>query len=158
MEGDPARAREARLPGLRSDYPAAGSLASDCAGACRAQAAGPCPVAKYGLHLPLNRQSDVYQPEGIDLDVSTLADWVGASAATLMPLVDAIRSTSSQPSASMRMTPQCRSWPRARPGPAGSGPMCATTARLPVQIRRRPCTLPLVAACIRSSIWRAMLD
>lgn len=48
--------------------------------------------AKYGLHLPLHRQSEVYQREGIDLDVSTLADWVGASAATLMPLVDAIRS------------------------------------------------------------------
>src|SRR6476660_1932001 len=48
--------------------------------------------AKYGLHLPLHRQSDVYQREGVDLDVSTLADWVGASAATLMPLVDAIRS------------------------------------------------------------------
>ena len=48
--------------------------------------------AKYGLHLPLNRQSDVYRREGIDLDVSTLADWVGASAATLMPLVDAIQS------------------------------------------------------------------
>ena len=47
--------------------------------------------AKYGLHLPLYRQSDVYQREGIDLDVSTLADWVGASAASLMPLVDAIR-------------------------------------------------------------------
>jgi len=48
--------------------------------------------SKYGLHLPLNRQSDVYRREGIDLDVSTLADWVGASAATLMPLVDAIGS------------------------------------------------------------------
>src|SRR5207253_5120636 len=48
--------------------------------------------AKYGLHLPLNRQSDVYRREGIDLDVSTLADWVGAAAATLMPLVEAIRS------------------------------------------------------------------
>jgi transposase len=47
---------------------------------------------KYGLHLPLNRQSAVYAREGIDLDVSTLADWVGASAATLMPLVEAIRS------------------------------------------------------------------
>jgi transposase len=33
--------------------------------------------SKYGLHLPLHRQSDVYQREGIDLDVSTLADWVG---------------------------------------------------------------------------------
>jgi len=48
--------------------------------------------AKYGLHLPLNRQSDIYQRKGIDLDVSTLADWVGGSAAILMPLVDAIRS------------------------------------------------------------------
>lgn len=47
--------------------------------------------AKYGLHLPLHRQSVVYRREGLDLDVSTLADWVGASTATLMPLVDAIR-------------------------------------------------------------------
>jgi transposase len=42
--------------------------------------------------LPLNRQSDVYQREGINIDLSTLADWVGASAATLMPLVHTIRS------------------------------------------------------------------
>jgi len=47
--------------------------------------------AKYGLHLPLNRQSVTYAREGIDLDVSTLADWVGACAATLMPLVLAVR-------------------------------------------------------------------
>ena len=43
--------------------------------------------AKYGAHLPLNRQSEIYANEGIDLDVSTMADWVGACAATLMPLV-----------------------------------------------------------------------
>ena len=48
--------------------------------------------SKYGLHLPLNRQSAVYTREGVDLDVSTLADWVGAAAATLMPLVEVIRS------------------------------------------------------------------
>ena len=47
--------------------------------------------SKYGLHLPLNRQSAAYAREGIDLDVSTLADWVGATAATLMPLIEAIR-------------------------------------------------------------------
>jgi transposase len=46
---------------------------------------------KYCLHLPLNRQSAAYAHEGIELDVSTLADWVGACAATLMPLVEAIR-------------------------------------------------------------------
>ena len=33
---------------------------------------------------------DIYAKEGIDLDVSTLADWVGASTATLMPLVEVI--------------------------------------------------------------------
>jgi transposase len=47
--------------------------------------------SKYSLHLPLNRQSTTYGREGIDLDVSTLADWVGAAAATLMPLNDVIR-------------------------------------------------------------------
>ena len=47
--------------------------------------------SKYGLHLPLNRQSAAYAREGIALDVSTLADWVGAAAATLMPLIEAIR-------------------------------------------------------------------
>jgi transposase len=46
---------------------------------------------KYGLHLPLNRQSATYAREGIELDVSTLADWVGTAAATLMPLVETIR-------------------------------------------------------------------
>ena len=47
--------------------------------------------AKFAQHQPLNRQSDVYAREGIDLDVSTLADWVGASAAALAPLVAVIR-------------------------------------------------------------------
>lgn len=40
------------------------------------------------MHLPLNRWSDVYQREGIDFDVLTLADRVGAAAATLRLLVD----------------------------------------------------------------------
>ena len=47
--------------------------------------------AKFGQHLPLNRQSEVYAREGIDLDVSTLADWVGACSATLAPLVALIQ-------------------------------------------------------------------
>jgi transposase len=46
---------------------------------------------KFGNHLPLNRQSESFAREGIDLDVSTLADWVGACAATLAPLVALIR-------------------------------------------------------------------
>jgi len=47
--------------------------------------------AKYGEHQPLNRQSDVYAREGVDLDVSTLADHVGAAAAVLSPLTELIR-------------------------------------------------------------------
>ncbi len=47
--------------------------------------------AKFGQHQPLNRQSAVYAREGVELDVSTLADWVGACAATLEPLVALIR-------------------------------------------------------------------
>ena len=46
--------------------------------------------AKFGQHQPLNRQSDVYAREGVELDVSTLADWVGACSATLAPLVELI--------------------------------------------------------------------
>ena len=47
--------------------------------------------AKFGEHQPLNRQSDSYARQGIDLDVSTLADWVGACTATLAPLNELIR-------------------------------------------------------------------
>lgn len=45
---------------------------------------------KYRAHLPLNRQSALFAGDGINIDTSTLADWVGASTATLMPLVEAI--------------------------------------------------------------------
>src|SRR3954469_12966014 len=47
--------------------------------------------AKFGQHQPLNRQSDVYAREGVELDVSTLADHVGAGAAVLSPLTELIR-------------------------------------------------------------------
>jgi transposase len=33
-------------------------------------------AGKFGQHLPLNRQSEAFHREGIELDVSTLADWV----------------------------------------------------------------------------------
>src|SRR5208282_133285 len=46
--------------------------------------------SKYCDHLPLHRQSQIYAREGIDLDRSTLADWVGAASNLLDPLVSAI--------------------------------------------------------------------
>ncbi len=47
--------------------------------------------AKFGQHLPLNRQSETFAREGIELDTSTLADWVGACTANLSPLGALIR-------------------------------------------------------------------
>ena len=48
-------------------------------------------VSKYADHLPLYRQSEIYAREGVDLDRSTLADWVGAASYLLSPLVDQLR-------------------------------------------------------------------
>src|SRR6202522_899305 len=48
-------------------------------------------VSKYADHLPLYRQSEIYAREGVDLDRSTLAGWVGATSELLAPLVDAVR-------------------------------------------------------------------
>ena len=47
-------------------------------------------MAKYDDHLPLYRQSEIYAREGVELERSTLADWVGRSAALLKPLADAV--------------------------------------------------------------------
>lgn len=47
-------------------------------------------VSKYCDHLPLYRQCQIYAREGLDLDRSTLADWVGGASALLEPLVNAV--------------------------------------------------------------------
>ncbi len=47
-------------------------------------------VSKYCDHLPLYRQSEIYAREGVDLDRSTLADWVGGASRLIEPLVEAI--------------------------------------------------------------------
>jgi transposase len=48
-------------------------------------------IAKYADHLPLYRQSEIYTREGIELDRSTMADWVGGASRTLQPLVEALK-------------------------------------------------------------------
>ena len=42
--------------------------------------------SKFGLHLPLHRQSERFAREGVPIEVSTLADWVGAVTTALSPL------------------------------------------------------------------------
>lgn len=45
-------------------------------------------VSKYADHLPLYRQAQIYARQGINLDRSTLADWVGRAAWHLRPVHD----------------------------------------------------------------------
>jgi transposase len=47
-------------------------------------------VSKYADHLPLYRQAQIYAREGVDLERSTLAEWVGQCFHLLDPLVAAL--------------------------------------------------------------------
>jgi len=47
-------------------------------------------VSKYGDHIPLYRQAEIYLREGVDLDRTLLAQWVGNASALLNPLTDAL--------------------------------------------------------------------
>src|SRR6516164_3171919 len=48
-------------------------------------------ISKYADHLPLYRQCEIYARQRIELERSTLADWVGGTSALLEPLVEALR-------------------------------------------------------------------
>jgi transposase len=48
-------------------------------------------VSKYCDHLPLYRQAQIYAREGVELERSVLADWVGQASTLLRPLIDAIQ-------------------------------------------------------------------
>jgi transposase len=50
-------------------------------------------VAKYSEHLPLYRQAQVFARHGIDLDRSTLANWVGRTCWWLRPLAELLLGT-----------------------------------------------------------------
>ena len=47
-------------------------------------------VSKYADHLPLYRQAQIYARQGVDLDRSTLADWVGRAAWHLRPVYERV--------------------------------------------------------------------
>src|SRR5580692_4466323 len=48
-------------------------------------------VSKYCDHQPLYRQSEIYARHGVELERSTMADWVGGCSRLLEPLVEALR-------------------------------------------------------------------
>ena len=113
-------------------------------------------AAKYGQHLPLTRQSAIYAREGVELDVSTLADWVGV-VGRQPDAAGAGRSgpTSSRPSACTATTPRCRCWPRSGRRSGACGAMSGTTGRSagPIRRRSRSSTRPTAAASIPSGTW-----
>jgi len=97
-------------------------------------------VSKYADHLPLYRQSEIYAREGVDLDRSTLAGWVGATSELLAPLVDAVRQHVLSAS---KLHADDTPVPVLAPGNGktkteGSGPMFATIAHRLIR-PRRPC-------------------
>src|ERR1700722_15098636 len=48
-------------------------------------------ISKYSDHLPLYRQSEIYARQGVEIERSTLAGWVGGASELLTPLIDAIQ-------------------------------------------------------------------
>ncbi len=117
--------------------------------------------AKYGLHLPLHRQSERFAREGVRIEVSTLADWVGAVSAALKPLVEAISAhvlagqrlhadDTPVPVLAKSLPPRRRGARRAR---GGCGPCCGMIGPLQVPTRRRRSisTRPIARASTRGA-------
>ena len=93
---------------------------------------------KFGLHQPLNRQSERFGLEGVPLSVSTLADLIGATCVALKPVYNFIKSTvfkaerihgddTTVPVLAQGQTDIARVWVYVRDDRpfAGSGPPCA---------------------------------
>ena len=113
-------------------------------------------VSKYSDHLPLYRQSEIYAREGVEIDRSTLAEWVGGTSRLLAPLVEALRRTRDVADTSfMPMTRRFRCWRPGweRPRRDGCGPMYAMIGRQPIQRHPRcgSATQLIARASIRSS-------
>ncbi|WP_114911004.1 IS66 family transposase [Acidibrevibacterium fodinaquatile] len=93
---------------------------------------------KFGLHQPLNRQSERFGLEGVPLSVSTLADLIGATCVALKPVYNFIKSTvfkaerihgddTTVPVLAQGQTDIARVWVYVRDDRpfGGSGPPCA---------------------------------
>ena len=123
LQGRCACAAENELPELRDDHPAAVAELADLTWLAGTGLARPCARGEYCDHLPLHRQSGIYARSGVDLERSTLADWVGHMAFLLQPLTEAIGAHVRAGETLHAMIRRCRySIPAAaRPKPAGYG-------------------------------------
>ena len=115
---------------------------------------------KYGQHQPLNRQSERYAREGVELSISTLADQVGACVFALRPLHELIgahvlaaqrlHGALARVTGSPANSRPIRSG-AASGGVAGSGPASGNRAPLAVRVRAG------ASAGSPDSGWRASL-
>ncbi len=89
-------------------------------------------VGKYADHVPLYRQAEIYAREGVDLDRTLLAQWVGKPAHCSHRSLMHCAGTSSPPTSFTAMTRRFRCWLRVaeRPRPGGCGRTCATSGRV----------------------------
>lgn len=113
-----------------------------------ASASTPIPTrSSNGTSAPCARTM-VTLPDGTRVEIEA-----GYPAAVLKALMMVLRRRVSMP-----MTPPCRCWRQARPGPAGFGSMCATIGRSPAPTRRRrpTSTRAIAAVPIPSAIWPSM--
>ena len=105
-------------------------------------------VSKYADHLPLYRQAQIYARQGINLDRSTLADWVGKAAFLLRPVHERLLEQAEgigRSCSPTRPPPRCSIPAAVGPRPASCSPMRATTgpgagrpARRRLRLRARP--------------------
>jgi transposase len=96
---------------------------------------------KFGQHQPLNRQSERYARQGVDLSPSTLADLVGACTTVLRPLYALIEA---HVLAAERLHGDDTKIPilaKARRSRDTSGAMSATTGPSEARRRRRRCIM-----------------
>lgn len=116
-------------------------------------------VAKYADHLPLYRQSQIYARQGVNLDRSTLADWVGKAAFLLRPVHARLfeRLKASTKLFADETTAPVLDPGRGRPRPASSSPMPATNAPGVAAIRPASpiSTRPTARPSRRSAIFKA---
>jgi hypothetical protein len=86
---DVIRERDAQLTAARDELPVTTTLMQTL----RREIAAKTPPVRRPLpdHLPLYRRAGICARQGVELERSTPADWVGASAKRLEPLVRALR-------------------------------------------------------------------
>ena len=117
-------------------------------------------VSKYCDHLPLYRQSQIFARQGVELDRSTLANWVGGA----VLVAGAAAGTTRR--ACLRLADSCSPTTRrsrcsipaaAAPRPAGSGSMPVMTGPGMDPIRRQPSisTVPIAGPSVPPLIWRS---